>query len=114
MPITGSQKALMYALSGLARSGATRSDYFKPIGAITIGGVDFAKYVSKGTIRITDVADSAPNTAQLIVRGSSTMIPVKGQEIIIGIGNITRKLFAGNILNVTRLQARSKQRFPRY
>jgi hypothetical protein len=114
MPITGSQKALMYALSGLARAGATRSDYFKPLGAITIGGVDFGKYVVKGTIRITDVNDSTPNTAQLIVRGSSSMIPVKGQEIIIGIGNVTRKLFAGNILNVTRLQPKGKQRFPRY
>jgi hypothetical protein len=114
MPITGADPALMYSLSGLMRSGASRSDYYTPAAAITIGGVDYRDHVIKGSVRITDVLDETPNTCSLIVRGDSTFIPTKGQEIIIGLGNITNRLFAGHVLNVEQRRRKTNQRYPRY
>jgi hypothetical protein len=68
MPITGSDTALMYAVAGLARSGATRSDYFRPIVKVTIAGVDRTGACLKRSLTITELLDEAPNTATLRVR----------------------------------------------
>jgi hypothetical protein len=104
MPITGSQTALMYSLSGVLRCGAGRSGYFPALCVLSIGGVDVTSRGKKTTATIIDEIDATPNTATLTVRGSSTFTPAKGQEILIGLGNQTNRIFAGHIQNVTRRQ----------
>lgn len=108
--LSGSEKALMYSLSGVLRSGAGRSDYYPPIAAFSLATVNISRHVVKGSVRITDLADEAPNTAVMQVRGG-TITPVKGQEIIVGIGNITNKLFAGNVLQVRERARWKNQKF---
>lgn len=102
-----------YALSGVARSGATRSDYYRPFFAATIAGVSVRGQVIKNTVSITDVADEVPNTASLSIRRGA-VTPVKGQEIILGQGNITNRLFAGNILSVSERQDVAAQQYAIY
>lgn len=114
MPITGSQKALTYSLSGVMRAGASRSGYFRAIGALSIGGTVVTTKGLKPSIRIVDELDASPNTATLTVRGSSTFTPAKGQELIIGLGNLTNRIFAGHILTSRRRQPRRNQKKPSF
>lgn len=113
--LTGSQKAPLYSLSGLARSGATRAGYFPPLAAFAIGGDTVpAAQVMHGSVRIVDELDAVPNTASLRVRGSAAYQPAQGQEIVIGLGNISNKLFAGHILAVTEERPRRDMKRPVY
>lgn len=110
MPITGSQKALMYSLAGVLRCGAGRSGYFRAVAAFSIAGTSVGSAI-KPAATIYDELDATPNTARVSVRGSSTFTPAKGQEIIIGLGNATNRIFAGHILNVSlRQHFRDKKR----
>ena len=48
MGISGSQPALMYALSGVARSGATRSGYTSGLVFLSLGGQQIAHHQGAG------------------------------------------------------------------
>lgn len=104
---------LLYALSGVARSGATRSDYIRPLFALSVGGVSARTQAIKETVQITDVADDVANTATLSLRAGA-VTPVEGQEIIIGLGNVTNRLFAGNIIKVQERRATQAQQYAIY
>ncbi len=112
--ISGSQKALMYSLSGVMRAGAGRSGYFRAIGAISIGGSAVTAKGIKPSVRIVDELNAAPNTCELTVRGSSTFTPVKGQEVLIGLGNLTNRIFAGHVMTVSQAQPRKNQKKPKF
>lgn len=112
--ISGSQKALTYSLSGVMRAGASRSGYFRAVGALSVGGTSVTSRGVKPSIRITDELNATPNTAELVVRGSSTFTPVKGQEILIGLGNLTNRIFAGHVMNVKIAQPRRNQKKPSF
>lgn len=101
MPITGSQKALMYARSGLARAGATRSDYYNEILILTLGGVDVSQKVRKGTLRITDVIYDQAHTFDAQFFGGVT--PVEGQEVIVASGAANNRVFAGHVTKPVQL-----------
>jgi len=94
VPITGSQKALMFCRSGLARSGATRSDYYLPYLALKINGVDRTLKVWKHSLRVENVLSEQVDTAQLAVYGFT---PVAGQTITVGSGAFDNLVFAGTI-----------------
>lgn len=113
MPITGSQKALTYSLSGVMRAGASRSGYFRAIAAMSLGGVMITRAI-KPSIEIVDELNAVPNTATVSVRGSSTFTPTKGKEIIIGLGNVTNRIFAGHVLTVQQGQPRRDQKHPTF
>jgi hypothetical protein len=98
MPITGSQKALMFARSGLARSGATRSGYFNENVALTIGGVDRAGNIWKGSWEIYKQLGSAQ--LAMTVFGIE---PEEGEEVIFGTGAINHREFGGTIAGRTQL-----------
>jgi hypothetical protein len=100
MPITGSDVALMQARSGLARSGATRSDYYYANLALTIAGVDRSAKVKKYTTEITDILNDQPDTARMVVFGFT---PVVGQPIVIGSGSISNRVFGGAITKATSI-----------
>lgn len=112
--LSGSQKALTYSLSGVIRAGAGRSGYFRAIAALSIGGTVVTSKGIKPSIRIVDEINATPNTCELQVRGSSTFTPVKGQEVLIGLGNLTNRIFAGHILTVSLAQPRRNQKRPTF
>src|ERR1700686_3628008 len=85
-------KALMYALGGVARGGATRGGYRSPKVFVAINGVQYATaraaglaQVDAGSLSIMDVRGTTPNTCQFAVRGFT---PSVGQSIVITLGSI--------------------------
>lgn len=95
MPISGSQKALMEARSGVARSGATRSDYYRPYPIILINGTDRTAKTAKRTLRIENILNEQPDTATLTVFGFA---PSAGQTIVVASGATSNRVFGGTIL----------------
>lgn len=106
MGISGGQKALMYSLSGVLRAGAGRSGYFPAMAVLSLGGSTVTTRGIKPSIEINEELDSAPNTCRLEVRGSSTFTPRRLQEIIVGFGNFTNRLYAGHVMKVSQQQSR--------
>ncbi len=101
---TFGDQALMYALSGVARSGATRSNYHSPkcfVSVATVQRGDGAGGIKYDTISVTDTLNEVANTATMSVAG---FVPQIGQEVIITLGsqNNRTRLFAGTILNMTQ------------
>ena len=97
MGISGSDSALMFAQSGVARSGATRSGHHDGRSYWSINATDKTSDVRRdGTI--TDVRDDAPNTCDFST--GSGLQPTKGQAVIVTLGskNNRARLFSGRIL----------------
>lgn len=102
MPITGNQKALMSARSGVARSGATRSNFFAPFSTVlTIGGTVRTGLMVE-SLSIMLAFNGEPSTARFTIRPSAGFIPTPGQEIIISFGSASNREFAGQITWVTK------------
>jgi hypothetical protein len=107
-PISVGRKVLLYALSNIARSDATRSNYVGPASFITIGGIQIGTGGVPGTgkvvgnMTITDVLNQTPNRCAFRVRG---MVPKVGQDVIVSVGskNSNERLFAGQILNTSHV-----------
>lgn len=99
--------ALQYAISGIARCANTRSDYYRPIGQVTIGGTLRSTMVDKPTVRITQSSDGQDNTAFF---ECFDFTPTRGQEVIISSGTTANRIFAGIILNITALAPTRYQR----
>jgi hypothetical protein len=103
MGISGSDKALCYAMSGVERSGATRSNCHSPKVCISINGVQvgWGKSVAAyetDNLTISDLLNEMPNTATLDAKG---LVPVHGQDVIVTLGSINNldRLFAGKIIS---------------
>ena len=111
--ITGSDKALMYALSGLARSGATRSNYIGTAPTISIDGQptgsDQAARVLVASLTIQDVLNETPNTCTFTVQGDR---PRDGASIVIAYGSTgnSSRLFGGTVLRVQQTYAAQNPR----
>lgn len=98
--------ALLYALSGVARAGATRSGYVSGQVFIKYGGVhygwgkDTAQGVLIGSLSITQELDETADTCRFTVNGG---VPSIGDEVIITLGSKNAApLFAGYGLTVTQ------------
>lgn len=101
MALTGSQKAYKFALSNVARSGATRSGYVSGFIFINIGGVEQRTNIGLDSLSITEGLDEVPNTCRFRVYDS---VPAVGQTIVITLGSANgRRLFGGHILTVEEL-----------
>lgn len=105
MPISGSQKALMYAIGGVARGGATRGGYHSPKVFLTIGGIHYAtgrptdaQKVLYGSLTVQKT-NGRPHTASFRTKG---FIPTVGQDVVIQLGskNTLRRVIAGQIISV--------------
>ena len=108
MAITGSDKAYLYALSGVARSGATRSGYVSGLVFVSVGGIQMghkrtpgAPCIQMDSLVITDELNETPNTCTFRVNGT---VPAQGSEVIITLGstNNSTRLFAGHVLSSTQ------------
>jgi len=109
MPISGTQKAKMYARVNLMRLGASRLDYYRPDVKISIATIDRSSghYVRVAGLSINDVLDGTPNTATLRV---ANFTPLQGQEIKIALGayDTEHYLFVGQILTVKQIYEAEK------
>jgi len=108
-PLT--ETALMQARSGIARAGATRSDYYFPNVAITIAGTDVASRVVKSSMEVSLNINERPCTATMMVRN---FIPQVGNEVIVGFGEIGNAIFGGTIINRRDVRRREGQTVPRW
>jgi hypothetical protein len=106
MALSGSQKALMQARSGLARSGATRSGYYLAHVVITIenGGVpvDMTAHIAYNGWSLSLNLNDEVDTATLAILPSCPFVPQVRSQVKIGFGSIGNLAFAGVILTVQR------------
>jgi hypothetical protein len=113
MGISGTQKALMYALGGVMRGGASRGGYISGGTFLMLNGTHlafgnaFGPGASIGTLldslTITDSLDEVPNRCTFRIKGS-TFIST-GWEVIITLGskNNGERLFAGHVLDTRQI-----------
>jgi len=102
-PVLQGARVPLYALSNVARSAATRSNYtsarcFVAIGGIHVGAAPGSAEVKiVGALTISDILNETPNRATFRVRG---VIPRIGQDVIVTLGskNNGSRLFGGQIL----------------
>lgn len=93
-----------YALSNIARSGASRARHHSPNVFVAINGVQYGtgRVGQAGalvnSLSIADQLNETPNTATCTTAG---FIPVEGQEVIVTLGsrNNASREFAGTILS---------------
>ena len=94
MALTGSQKAYTYARSGLARSGATRSNYVTAVVSTVdlivrdgsgniISRTDITLYIRHGSLQVTQALNDEPDTCsfQIVPTAPPEAVPQVGQEI---------------------------------
>jgi hypothetical protein len=105
MGISGSDQALMYALAGVGRAGATRAGYTSPAPYVAIAGVQYAQAranddekVLHGSLVIEEKNDTTANTAHFAVKGFQ---PSAGQDVVVTLGSINNyhREFGGVILS---------------
>ena len=111
--ISGSDKAPTYAVSGIARSGATRSGYTSGAAFINIGGIGTGAGASMrvlvASLSIHDSLNEQPNTCTFTVQGAR---PADGAEIVISLGSAGGggRIFAGNVIRLTEVYAAQNPR----
>jgi len=98
MGLAPGEKALMYALGGIARGGATRGGYTSVLPFISIGGEQVAnarpdknKRVLVESLTITDNLEQAPNTCMFTTFG---FVPALGSPIVITVGTVLTAVYA--------------------
>lgn len=95
MAITGSQQAYLYARSGLARSGATRSNYVSAWSTVDlivrdgngniVSRTDITLYIRAGSLSVTQAINDEPDTCsfQIVPTAPAAAVPKVGQEITV-------------------------------
>ena len=95
MALTGSDKAYTWARSGLARSGATRSNYVTPWSTVDLivrdgaGNItsrtDITLYIRADSLQVTLALNDEPDTCsfQIVPTAPPSAVPKVGQEIAV-------------------------------
>jgi hypothetical protein len=109
--ISGSEQALTYAISAIARSGATRSAYVSSLPMIYIGGIwtgpGTGMRVLIASLSIRDALNEQPNTCTFTVQGTR---PADGADVVIQLGSVRAdRIFAGNIVRTTEVYSGKPQ-----
>lgn len=104
MPITGSQKALMYARSGIMRAGASRSGYFQSYLLVKINGTDRTAKVDKGTLSIDYQLGRQPDTGRFRVTGIDV---AAGQSFTVCDGAADNRVYAGTVQAAHQVSVRA-------
>ncbi len=105
MSLSGNQKALMYALGGVARGGATRGGYHSMLPYLSIGGIVYPNAsggrVLVADLTVRDILDETPNTCQCTVMGA---VPQPGADLVITLGstNSNTRVFGGTVLSTVQ------------
>jgi hypothetical protein len=100
-------QVINYAICGLCRSGATRSDYYRPSAQIRINGTSRSSKIDKRTFQIVDVLNASPNTCTFECFGFA---PARGQEVVVTLGTLQNRIFAGHILTIEQMAPNLNQR----
>jgi hypothetical protein len=103
-PVLVGTKVPLFALSKVARSGATRSNYHSTKPFIAVNGVPYGSNAAPGTgvliasLTQNEAINHTPSTATMTVRG---FVPVEGADVIITLGSINNlhREFGGTILS---------------
>jgi hypothetical protein len=97
-PVLKGVKVPLYALSNVGRSGATRSNYVGSRSFISVGGIQRAGGILAASLTLNDTMNATPTTLQFTARG---WVPVEGADIVITLGSINnpRRLFGGTVLS---------------
>lgn len=103
MALAGADKAYRQARSGIARSGASRSNAIWPLyGVITVGGVDLTSAIAAGSLRVTLALNEQPDTASFdlhLTDPNVQALTVPTAEVVIALGGATENpIFGGRIL----------------
>ncbi len=117
MALSGSQKAYLQARSAIARSGATRSNYYFPVFAvITIENngvpVDVTAHVAYNGWSISMNINDELDTATLRLLPSLPFVPKTRSQVRIGFGTAANTQFAGIVM--TTQQTRRPGPDPRF
>jgi hypothetical protein len=95
MALSGSQKAYTYARSGIARSGATRSNYVLPFSTVDlivrdsagniVSRTDITPYIRYGSLQVTQALNDEPDTCsfQIVPTAPAAAVPAVGQELAV-------------------------------
>lgn len=95
------------------RSGAFRSGAFNRGRIVAeVNGARVALVKEETSITLSE--GGTPDTASTTMIGGSGVVPDRGQEIVIGHGTISNRLFSGRIYRAGRQSARAVERHPRY
>jgi len=93
--ITGSALAYTYARSGLARSGATRSNYVRPYATVDlivrddsgtiVSRTDISDYIKTGSLTVTQALNDEPDTCsfQIVPTAPAAAVPRVGAELAV-------------------------------
>lgn len=95
MALVGSERAYTWARSGIARSGATRSNYVQPYTTVelilrdALGNItsrtDLTPYIRFGSLDVTEAINDEPDTCsfQIVPTAPAAAVPKVGQEIAV-------------------------------
>jgi hypothetical protein len=95
MALTGAEEAYTWARSGIARSGATRSNYVQPFSTVDLivrdanGNItartDITPYIRFGSLEVTQALNDEPDSCrfQIVPTAPAAAIPAVGQEIAV-------------------------------
>jgi hypothetical protein len=95
MAITGTDKAYTFARSGIARSGATRSNYVPPWTSVDlivrdgagniVSRTDLTMYIRQDSLQISQALNDEPDTCsfQIVPTAPPSAVPQVGQEIVV-------------------------------
>jgi len=105
MALVGSEKAYLSARSGIARSGASRSNYVFPLsGGVIVGGVDLTSKILYGSLHVHLEINDQPDTASfdvMLTDAATQAALVVGADVSIGLVGATEgPIFGGRILRI--------------
>jgi hypothetical protein len=93
--------AWLDARSGIARSGASRSNYYKKQNVVlTIGGNNMSAFIRFGTLSIRQAINDEPDTASFTLTPDAPFAPHVGDVVSIGLGAASNMEFAGRVMTV--------------
>ena len=93
--------ARLQARSGIARSGATRSNDFSANPVVTINGTDRTSAVLLSSLSVSLAKNDQPSTARFAVKPGSGFTPITSQIVYVSLGSADNRLFGGQIIRLT-------------
>lgn len=108
MALSGSDLAYKYARAGIARAGASRHNYYRPINwHVVINGTTRTTWYPE-SLEVTNLLNQQYDTASLRVFGFT---PTVGMSVVLSLGSADNRIFGGRIVSIrTRVGTRSIER----
>jgi hypothetical protein len=101
-PLTGTAAAEVEARLAVMRLGQTRLGFMDPLVRISIAGTDRSSLMQKGSLRVSMALDEPATVSFETIWDPSVSIS-EGQVVVIGIGSITNRLFAGHVIQISQM-----------